>query len=85
MNSIIFDKATEFLLYAFGVCILILGLFHMTSCAPVEKVERDDFNRCIREVEYKGHKYLKYDKFQTHTIVHDPNCPCMTNKVEAAK
>ena len=34
--------------------------------------------------EWKGHNYLRYSDYNTHTytLLHDPNCPCMTNKVE---
>ncbi len=38
--------------------------------------------------EWKGHKYLRYSCYDTHaynTILHDPDCPCWTNRLETLR
>ena len=51
--------------------------------APVESVYDSRFTG----FEYHGHRYLKYmDSVNAFsTILHDPDCPCKTNKVEVSR
>ena len=37
--------------------------------------------------EWRGHKYLRYSHYDTHTytLLHDPDCPCKTNRVEVTQ
>lgn len=42
--------------------------------------------------EWKGHKYLKYFGYDTYygthvfnALLHDPDCPCWTNRLEACR
>lgn len=39
--------------------------------------------------DWKGHKYLRYSGYNTHydthvfnALLHDPDCPCWTNRLE---
>ena len=82
------DRGTEFLLYVFGICVLILGMFHLVSCFPHpirERMKSCDFDYRIKEIEYNRHQYIKYDLRQTHIIMHSPDCPCWTNRLESLR
>jgi len=86
-----------FIVFSIGF-VIVLTFIILTPVSP-EKIEQakknamtrtqarnnNTFEHCITEVTYKSHQYLMYDKFQTHTIVHDPDCPCRTNKLETVK
>ena len=41
----------------------------------------------FKSFEYHGHRYLKYtDKVQAFsTTLHDPDCPCWTNRLETLR
>ena len=50
---------------------------------PVESVYDSGFHG----FEWKGHKYLRYSDYhtQTFTLLHDPDCPCWTNRLEECR
>ena len=50
---------------------------------PVESVYDSRFHG----FEWKGHKYLRYSHYDTHTytLLHDPDCPCWTNRLESLR
>ena len=37
------------------------------------------------EFEWRGHKYLKYGNPANLSVLHDPDCPCKTNRVEVVQ
>ncbi len=46
--------------------------------APVESVYDSRFT----SFEWRGHKYLKYGNSSYPSVLHDPDCPCWTNRLE---
>ena len=60
---------------------LLFALIAMCSCGPAtikNKTEQgtlEEYDR-ITHFNYKGHKYIKFEKPYKIGIVHDPNCHC---------
>ena len=84
-----------FIVFSIGF-VIVLTFIILTPREQIEQAKKNAMTRTqarnnnifehrITEVTYKGHQYLMYDKFKTHTIVHDPDCPCRTNKLETVK
>ena len=81
--------AYPFIVFSIGF-VIVLTFIILTPREQIEQAKKNamtrtraknnnTFEHCITEVTYKGHQYLMYDKHQTHMIVHDPDCPCITN------
>ena len=87
--------AYSFIVFSVGF-VIVLTFIILTPQKQIEQAKENvktrtqdrnnnEFKRCVTEVTYKNHQYLMYDKFQTHMIVHDPDCPCKTNNVEVVE
>ena len=83
-------KCNEFMILYVLVCGILMGaVMHGTFSrqkyktdarrkAPIESVCDSGFYG----FEWRGHKYLKYGGSTSPSVLHDPDCPCKTNKTE---
>ena len=93
-------KNNDFMIIYVLVCgIFIGGGIHSTISSQMYKTDKrrkvpveSVYDSQFTGFEWKGHKYLKYAGYDTHygthvfnALLHDPDCPCKTNRVEVVE
>lgn len=93
-------KENDFMIiYVLISGILIGAVMHSTISSPKYKPDASGktsiesvYDSQFTNFEWKGHKYLKYSGYDTHydthvfnALLHDPDCPCWTNRLESCR
>lgn len=80
------------LVFGFLGIFYIFSKFYISSkeigtVSDKRKVEQGECDSQFTSFEWHGHKYLRYSDYDTHTytLLHDPDCPCHTNKTEVTQ
>ncbi len=73
-----------------GIGMLIGSILHFTATMDANKASSAEsaYDSSFRSFEYHNHKYLKYTDPVINafsTTLHDPDCPCWTNRLEVVK
>ena len=88
-------KSNDFMIiYVLVSGILIGAVMYSTISCPKYKPDasgkppiKSVYDSHFHSFEWRGHKYLRYSDYGTHTytLLHDPDCTCWTNRLEAIK
>lgn len=76
------------LVSGFLIGVTIYGAFSSQKYKPDAKEKtsiKSVYDSKFTEFEWRGHKYLKYGNPANLSVLHDPDCPCITNKVEVVQ
>lgn len=72
------------------VCFIVMGMLIgsiLCFVCMVDVNKESAYDSRFKSFEYHGHRYLKYmDPVQAFgATLHDPDCPCWTNRLEALR
>ena len=73
-------------IFCFVIIGMLIGSILCFTCM-MDVNKESAYDSRFRSFEYQGHRYLKYtDPVQSFSsTLHDPDCPCWTNRLEAVK
>ena len=86
-------KSSDLIIIYVLVCgILMGGIMYGTFSRQKYKIDvrrkasvESVYDSRFHGFEWRGHKYLKYGNSSHPTVLHDPDCPCWTNRLEVVK